>query len=295
MFVASLSLTRQLIVTIKSWLSQTRSRLAESTCSPGVSDLTNSREHMRRDWDQRAQRDAFGYIASWRNDWDEASFFESGEQDYFRLVQPILDKLQIDPADMSMAELGCGVGRMTRSFARRFRSVRAVDISHEMQSRGKRFLQSFSNIEWILSDGASLSATENGSVDFVFSYLVLQHMTDKKVVQADVREMMRILKPSGAFLFQFNGSNLPTMNWKGRTVSAILDELSTMGFHGTSRYLANIAGIDPEMVGKTWRVAALSTEEIEKVVRSGHASACHFLDAGTPMAWCYGRRELGAP
>ena len=37
---------------------------------------------MQRDWDERARKDAFFYIASWRSDWDDKSFFESGEQDY---------------------------------------------------------------------------------------------------------------------------------------------------------------------------------------------------------------------
>ena len=253
--------------------------------------MEKPKDIMRRDWDERARRNAFVYIASWRKDWDEASFFESGEQDYLRLVQPILEKLRFDPADKSMAELGCGAGRMTRSFAQRFRSVRALDISSEMQARGKGYLHSFSNIEWILSDGESLSGMESGSVDFVFSYLVLQHMPDKKVVQNAIREMLWILKPGGAFLFQFNGSAQPTMNWKGRAISGILDSLATMGLHSASRHLASMVGIDPEMVGKTWRGAALSAEEIAGAVRSGHASTCDFLDAGTPLAWCYGRKQ----
>ena len=52
---------------------------------------------MRRDWDERARRNAFLYIASWRKDWNDATFFESGEQDYVQLVVPILEKLQFDP------------------------------------------------------------------------------------------------------------------------------------------------------------------------------------------------------
>ena len=253
--------------------------------------MDNSKDIMRRDWDARARRNAFVYIASWRNDWDEASFFESGEQDYLRLVQPILEKLRFDPAGKFMAELGCGAGRMTRAFARRFHSVKAVDISAEMQSRGKGYLQSFSNIEWMLTDGESLSGIGTGSVDFVFSYLVLQHMPDKKLVRNAISEMMRILRPGGTFLFQFNGSTKPTMNWKGSAISCVLDGLATIGLQDASRRLARLAGIDPEMVGKTWRGAALFTEEIADAVCVGHASRYEFHDAGTPMAWCYGSKQ----
>ena len=258
----------------------------------GESDLNKAKKTMRRDWDQRARRDAFLYIASWRKDWDEASFFESGEKDYLGVVHPILQKLQLDPANSSMVELGCGTGRMTRSFAQRFQSVTGVDISAEMQSRAKEYLRSFSNIRWVLSNGETLPCIESASVDFVFSYLVLQHMPNKEVVCGSIREMMRILRPGGAFLFQFNGSYQPTMNWRGRTVSAILDGIDSAGLHRASRLFASLVGIDPEMVGKTWRGAALSAAEIADAVLSGDGSPGEFLDAGTPLAWCYGRKQL---
>jgi len=247
---------------------------------------------MRRDWDERARRNVFRYIASWRNDWDEASFFESGEQDYLRLVDPILQKFHFEPASRSMVELGCGAGRMTRSFAERFHSVSAVDISAEMQSRGREYLQSFSNIRWVLSNGETLSGIENASVDFVFSYLVFQHMPAKEVVYSSIREMMRILRPGGAFLFQFNGSDRPTMNWKGRVISGILDGIASIGLHRASRHIASLVGIDPEMVGKTWRGATLTSVEIADAVRSGHGLPDDFLDRNTPLAWCYGRKQL---
>jgi SAM-dependent methyltransferase len=258
----------------------------------GESDLNKAKETMRRDWDERARRDAFLYIASWRKDWNEATFFESGEEDYFRLVHPILQKLQLDPAKSSMTELGCGTGRMTRSFAQRFQTVTAVDISAEMQSRAKEYLRSCMNVHWVLSSGETLPCIQSASADFVFSYLVLQHMPNKEIVYGCIREMMRILRPGGAFLFQFNGSDQPTMNRKGRFVSAILDGLAFVGLHRASRLTASLFGIDPEMVGNTWRGVALSATEIAHAVRLGQGSPEEFLDAGTPLAWCYGRKQL---
>jgi ubiquinone/menaquinone biosynthesis C-methylase UbiE len=256
--------------------------------------LNKSKDTMRRDWDERARRDAFLYIASWRKDWDEASFFESGEQDYLRLVAPVLQKLRFDPADKSMAELGCGAGRMTRSFAQRFQSVCAVDISAEMQSRAQAYLLTLSNLRWVLASGETLSGVENASVDFVFSYLVLQHMPEKTLVFNSIREMMRILRPGGVFLFQFNGSDQPTMNWRGRAISGFLDSMAAVGLHRASRRIAGVVGIDPEMVGNTWRGAALTSAEVAEAVRSGQGSPEDFLDAGMPLAWCYGRKLPGA-
>ena len=183
---------------------------------------------------------------------------------------------------------------MTRSFAQRFLSVSAVDISAEMQSRAKGYLTSFSNIRWVLSDGETLSDIENNSVDFVFSYLVLQHMPNKEVVFSAIVEMMRILRPGGAFLFQFNGSKRPTMNWKGRVISGALDGLSSVGLKKVSQGMASLVGIDPEMVGKTWRGAALSPEEIMEVIRTRQGSPEGFLKPDTPLAWCYGRKQKEA-
>lgn len=256
--------------------------------------MSNSKETMRRDWDERARHNAFLYIASWRKDWNEESFFKSGEEDYVRLVLPILQKLQFDPASKSMAELGCGAGRMTRSFAKHFLSVYAVDISPEMQSRAQGYLSPFSNIRWVLSDGETLSEIEDNSVDFVFSYLVLQHMPNKGLVFSSIVEMMRILRPGGVFLFQFNGSNQPTMNWRGRAISGAVDGLSSVGLRRVSQRIASLVGIDPEMVGKTWRGAALSSEEITEVIHTGQGSPEGFVQSDTPLAWCFGHKQSEA-
>src|SRR5215469_5749392 len=243
---------------------------------------------MRRDWDERARKDAFLYIASWQDNWNEESFFASGEADYQRLVEPIGSQLGVTPALSAMAELGCGAGRMTRAFARRFRSVTAIDISEEMQARAKSYLKDSGNVRWLLSDGVSLAGVETGSVDFVFSYLVLQHYPSAELIAGSIREMIRILRPEGAFLFQFNGSHRATMNWKGRVASATLDGLWSIGLKPVARAGARLTGIDPEMIGKTWRGVALRSEEVDTMVRSAGGVPAGFQGTDSPLAWCFG-------
>lgn len=245
---------------------------------------------MRRDWDERARKDAFLYIASWKNDWNEEAFFASGEADYERLVEPIVVRLQIIPAESTMAELGCGAGRMTRAFAQRFQSVMAIDISEEMQSRAKSYLKDSGNVRWMLTDGSSLRGAETGSMDFVFSYLVLQHYPSPELIAGSIQEMMRILRPGGAFLFQFNGSHRATMNWKGRIFSALLDGLCSVGLKRLAQSCARMAGIDPEMIGKTWRGVALRSEEVDTMVRSNGGIPAGFQGMDSPLAWCFGHK-----
>ena len=248
---------------------------------------TNS---MRRDWDERARKDAFLYIASWKDDWSEEAFFVSGEADYERLVEPIAAQLGITPAESTMAELGCGAGRMTRAFARRFRAVTAIDISEEMQARAKSYLKDFGNVLWVLTDGVSLVGVETDSMNFVFSYLVLQHYPSAELIAGSIQEMLRILRPSGAFLFQFNGSRCATMNWKGRFVSAGLDGLCSIGLKRAAQACARFAGIDAEMIGKTWRGVALRSEEVDRMVRSAGGVPAGFQGTDSPLAWCFGRK-----
>lgn len=246
---------------------------------------------MRQDWNERARQDPFLYIASWRKDWDETSFFASGEADYNKLVEPVLRELALDPNSKSMAEIGCGAGRMTRSFAGRFHSVIAVDISEEMQARGKAFLSNCDNITWICSEGQSLGGLRNCSVDFVFSYLVLQHFPSRELVAETIHEMIRALKPGGAYLFQFNGYREPTMNWKGRLLCSCLDSLASFGLKRLSSVGARLAGIDQFMVGKTWRGVALTSSDIEEMVRENNGLPPSFLAENSPLAWCYGRKR----
>src|SRR5437667_2691487 len=158
---------------------------------------SNASSAMRQDWNERARKDAFYYVATWRQDWTLETFLESGEEEYRKLVQPVLDELQFVPEGGSMLEVGCGAGRMTASFARRFATVYALDISEEMQNLAMQHLAGLSNIHWMLGDGTNLAANPNESVDFVFSYLVLQHLPAEDVALTYVSEMLRVLKQGG--------------------------------------------------------------------------------------------------
>jgi SAM-dependent methyltransferase len=247
-------------------------------------------ECMRRDWDARAAKDAFYYIATWRNDWDVPGFFKSGEEDYERLVAPTLDRFAFAPAGKSMLELGCGAGRMTHAFARHFSYVTAVDVSMQMLDRAKELLPGVENICWKQANGADLNDTPGSSVDFVFSYLVLQHLPNERLVRGYIREMVRVLKVSGICLFQFNGSEKPTMNWKGRLVWSFIDGLWVIHLAELSRLVARWLGLDPAMVGKSWRGTEMTTQRVIEAVNASGGTVLELSGEGTPMTWCCARK-----
>lgn len=245
---------------------------------------------MQRDWDARAKKNALHYIASWKTDWDLTSFFKSGEDDFQRLVGSVLERCGLPSTGKTMAELGCGVGRMTGSFARRYESVLALDISPEMLVRATQLHSEKTNILWTRVGGLDLACIQSYSVDFVFSYLVLQHLPNETLAFEYVREMLRVLRPNGVFLFQFNGSRKPTMNLRGRIAWGAVNALWSANFTGLSRFTARLFGFDPSVVGKTWQGAAIETNAISEVVKSCNGEIREIIGRDTPMNWCCGSK-----
>jgi SAM-dependent methyltransferase len=251
-------------------------------------------ESMRRDWDQRARKDAYFYIASWRKEWDETSFFQSGEEDYQRLVAPVLKRFQFSPRGKTMLELGCGVGRMTRCFAQNFSRVTGFDVSDEMLDRARELNSTAQGITWVHGNGADLGNIASGSVDFVFSYLVLQHLPAESLIRAYIREILRVLSDGSICLFQFNGTTEQYMNWKGRLAWGVIDSLWAMRLSGASRSAAKMLGMDPEMAGNSWHGVGISGESVAQTIRAVGSEVLELAGAGTPMAWCCARKLSAA-
>ncbi|MGH9758472.1 MAG: methyltransferase domain-containing protein [Candidatus Acidiferrales bacterium] len=251
-------------------------------------------ESMRRDWDERARKDAFYYIASWQKDWDLQAFFKSGEDDYNRLVAPLFQRTSFLPQGKTAIELGCGAGRMTRAFAAHFSHVAAFDISEEMLKKAKALLPECGNVTWLHSNGGDLREADGESVDFVFSYLVLQHLPQEELVRAYIREMLRVLRRDGLCLFQFNGSKRPTMNWKGHMAWKVIDSLWAMRLRGVSRSLAKLAGFDPEMAGNSWHGTSIAAARVAETVRSAGGAVIEMIGENTAMAWCSARKTDSA-
>lgn len=254
----------------------------------------NKTEYMRRDWDARAAKDAFYYIASWRKDWDASAFFKSGDDDYQHLVAPILERFGFAPGGKRALELGCGAGRMTRAFTSHFGHVTAVDISAEMLGRAKQLLPGVENIALKHSNGQDLGDTEADSIDFVFSYLVLQHLPDEELVRGYIREMLRVLRVSGICLFQFNGMEKPNMNWKGRLAWGVIDSLWLIRLPGISRFVARSLGFDPDMAGRSWHGTAMTAQHVVEAINICGGTVLQISGEGTPMAWCCARKGARA-
>ena len=182
---------------------------------------------MRRDWDRRARRNALHFVNTAREDWQEDAFFKTGEQNVRDQILSDLDSIcrGRKPESMSVLEIGCGVGRMTRALASTFGEVQGVDVSPEMVRRARDYLRSTRNVRVDQNSGRDLRQLGDRQFDFAFSFIVFQHIPSRKIIDGYVGEVSRVLRPGSLFKFQVQGhrdagSHEPRRNtWLGASVS----------------------------------------------------------------------------
>lgn len=180
---------------------------------------------MRRAWNERASENAQYYVYTGAPTGED--FDTSGRVNYEQLVRPYLPVLLRgrSPRECRVAEIGCGLGRMTACFAQEFGEVHAVDVSTEMLAKARDRLSGFSNVSLYAGSGMDLACLPSAYFDLVFSYIVFQHIPSREVTRNYILEAGRIVKPGGAFHFQLNGYLAPEYQagekdtWQGESFS----------------------------------------------------------------------------
>jgi ubiquinone/menaquinone biosynthesis C-methylase UbiE len=162
---------------------------------------------MKRDWNARARENAMHYVASSREEWSLAEFLESGRESVDAEVVPDLELIAggRDPKQLRVLEIGCGMGRMTKHLADIFGEVHGIDVSGEMVARAREVLSDTPNAFVYETSGEDLRLFPDRFFDFVFSFIVLQHVPFREVVLGYLREAYRTLRPGGVFKFQVMG------------------------------------------------------------------------------------------
>lgn len=144
----------------------------------------------------------------------EEEFRAAGRKDYEELVanDALIHEWLADFTNKTVLEIGCGIGRITEFLAQNFAEVFAVDISEEMIKKGRERFKNADNINFIANNGKNYPI-KNESIDFVFSYIVFQHMPNKKVVEENFKEIKRVLKENGIAKIQVRGLPTSKLNW----------------------------------------------------------------------------------
>lgn len=141
---------------------------------------------------------------------NEAQFKAMGAENYRDTVssdQFLREKLG-DFSSKEVLEIGCGTGRMTEYLARDFKTVTGIDIAEEMVAQGEKRLAHLPNVTLLATDGLHYPFSDN-QFDFVFSFIVFQHMPNKETVRQNLKEVRRVLKSGQIAKIQIRGGHQP--------------------------------------------------------------------------------------
>ena len=166
-------------------------------------DEERDRLRMCQEWNEIARLNPFFGILSWPEFQDPACIDEHKFELSGKIqAENFLSSIGMEETrHLKMLEIGCGLGRMTHRFAGLFEEVYAIDVSQEMIDRARARWSHLHNIRFLTNSGRDLAGIADSSVHFVFSFLVLQHVTSPQIVLQYIKESGRVLKPSGiAFL-----------------------------------------------------------------------------------------------
>lgn len=164
-------------------------------------------EEMKRDWNNRARENSKWYINTVRLDQTEAEFDTTGQNEINTLILPELVLMTDgrDPRDLKFLEIGCGIGRMTKHLACIFGEVHSTDVSGEMIRQARQRLNHLPNVHLHETSGMDFAALPDDCFDVAFSAYVFQHVPDKEVIESNIREAYRVVKPGGIIRVHTNG------------------------------------------------------------------------------------------
>jgi SAM-dependent methyltransferase len=146
------------------------------------------------------------HIAGLETDPDDTTLFYSrGSEIADLMLSPTLKRLGFDPQGATVLDIGCGIGRFFPGFqALGFGQMWGIDVSQEMIIQARKVCP-VENARFIVGDGRNFTEIDDQSVDFCWSYVVLQHLPETSIVWGYLDELSRVLVPGGAFYLHFRG------------------------------------------------------------------------------------------
>ena len=161
-------------------------------------------DRLARNWENLAKQDPMWAILTDDTKkggaWDHEAFFLTGRETIAWLGSWLSLHRFLVPRGRAL-DFGCGLGRLTQALAPHFDHVTGVDISASMVRGAMQHNRFGDKVRYLHNQHPDLRAIETGSLAFVLSAIVLQHMRTA-YQQAYVREFVRVLQPGGLLFFQ---------------------------------------------------------------------------------------------
>lgn len=133
------------------------------------------------------QRDSQAFFAGTAGQWDKLRVETYGERFETCALLALL------PAEWTVADLGCGTGRLAVELAGYVKRVIAVDNSAAMLEAARKRVADVANVDVRRGDLEALPI-DGGACDAALMVLVLSYLPDP---EAAVREMARVIRPGG--------------------------------------------------------------------------------------------------
>lgn len=167
-------------------------------------------ETTRRVWEKLGKEEPYWsvitskeYLIDDMNEEKLTKFYDSGYQECLSIIRT-LERINViqtasESKELEITEMGCGTGRVTKSLAKFFKKVNALDISSGNMAVAKRMTDS-TNVHYCLikrmEDYDGLPET-----DIVYSSIVLQHNCPP-VIEYILSKMFESLRVNGVCIFQ---------------------------------------------------------------------------------------------
>jgi 2-polyprenyl-3-methyl-5-hydroxy-6-metoxy-1,4-benzoquinol methylase len=178
------------------WLGRLSERLAGSAAAAAAGGPRDGAAGVQgptgygRNWMPESEADARMQIITYE---DEERFEETGRGELERL-HPYFTE------DSTVLDLGCGIGRIAKYVGPQCATLWAVDASPRMLELARRRLSGQANVRYALCADTRVPDVPDGSVDFVYSIIVLQHL-EKEHAFLLVEDVVRMLRPGGRAFF----------------------------------------------------------------------------------------------
>src|SRR5438105_11020119 len=136
-------------------------------------------EQLQRHWNAFGVSDPFWAIlsdpAKRHGGWDTSEFFQTGA-DWIANVIRYVDSLGVQLGRRRALDFGCGAGRLTQALCDHFDRCDGIDIAASMLELAEQFNRHGERCQYHLNSANDLRLFPDGSFDFVYSLIVLQHM-----------------------------------------------------------------------------------------------------------------------
>lgn len=149
---------------------------------------------------------------------------------WFQFFCEVLKEQDYNLSELTVADLGCGTGEMTKRLSKRARYVYGVDMSEAMLTEAQaKTIDTGSNVQWIKQDITKLQGLSQLDVAVSF-FDVVNYLVELENIEQFFMCVYEALNKEGLFIFDVHSLHQVETAYVGETFAVVYDELSYIWF-----------------------------------------------------------------